>query len=274
MKIKEYPPSLWRMAKLKTKSLSGSGKSSAQNTDVIVSLTSILPRLKFVHFAVRSVLDQSIKPDKIILWLGNDCREVIPSSLKQLTGPDFEIRFREDLGPHTKLIHSLNEFPKHIIVTCDDDLMYAKNWLKILINANQTFPADIIGHQCRTIRYQEDESPEPYKKWVNEVPGQSHENTLPLGYGGVLYPPNSLPDITTNTELFKKLSPKADDLWFKAVSWCNGTKSRRAPEPSDKPYPIPLSQTVSLQKSNIKGDANRDQWIDLTGHFGIPPLDS
>lgn len=274
MKIKEYPPSLWRMAKLKATSLSGKEDHSPQGANVIVSLTSISPRLKFVHFSVRSILDQSIKPEKIILWLGENCRNEVPASLKRLTGQRFEIRFREDVGPHTKLIYSLKEFPSHILVTCDDDLMYPKNWLELLLAANQLFPADVVGHQCRTVRYQADGSPEPYKKWVDEVPGQSHDNTLPLGYGGVLYPPNSLPEITTNTQLFKKLSPKADDLWFKAVSWHNGTKSRRAPEVSEKPYPIPFSQVVSLQKSNVKGDANRDQWIALASHFKIPQLKS
>lgn len=274
MKIKEYPPSLWRMAKLKAKPITSMDESGPQNTNIIVSLTSIAPRLKFVHFAVRSILNQSIKPGKIILWLGENCRDKIPPSLKKVIGPRFEVRFREDVGPHTKLIHSLNEFPDHIIVTCDDDLMYPENWLEILISANHTFPTDIIGHQCRTIRFQKDGSPAPYKQWLDEAPGQSHANTLPLGYGGVLYPRNSLPDITANKGLFKKLSPKADDLWFKAVSWSNDTKSRRAPKPSEKPYPIPFSQAVSLQKSNVKGDANRDQWIELANHFDIPPLDS
>ncbi|WP_166258907.1 glycosyltransferase family A protein [Marinobacter salicampi] len=274
MKIKEYPPSLWRMVKLRLKMPSADGYHGQPNPNIIVSLTSIAPRLKHVHFAVLSILNQSIKPKKVILWLGEHCKDAIPPRLKQLIGPHFEIRFREDVGPHTKLIHSLSEFPDHIIVTCDDDLMYPADWLERLMSAHQAFPSDIIGHQCRTIQFRDNGSPKPYKQWVDEAPGQSHDNTLPLGYGGVLYPVGSLPEITTNADLFRKLAPKADDLWFKAVSWHNGTRSRRSTEPSDKPYPIPFSQSVSLQKANVKGDANRDQWINLAKHFNLPPLKS
>ncbi|MFW5825502.1 MAG: hypothetical protein ACOCVV_11125, partial [Marinobacter sp.] len=116
MKVKEYPPSLWRMAVLKARTPRQDGRKRA--TNVIVSLTSIASRLKLVHFAVRSVMNQSVTPDKIILWLGEDAKEAIPASLEQLVGQGFEIRFREDVGPHTKLVYCLKEFPDHTIVTC------------------------------------------------------------------------------------------------------------------------------------------------------------
>ncbi|MFV8572399.1 glycosyltransferase [Marinobacter sp. SBS5] len=271
MKVKEYPPSLWRTLQLKSlpaKKIKG-GLSENVAKDVVISFTSIASRLKYAHLAVRSILSQTVTPEGIVLWLGKDCEPEIPEQLLKLTGGIFSIRFCEDVGPHTKLIYSLSEFPDRRIVTCDDDLMYPRDWLENLLKAAEEFPNDIIGNQCRLITAAADGELWPYKKWPYEQPGASHANTLPLGYAGVIYPPKSLPESTLSRELFKQLSPKADDLWFKAMSAVNGTKSRRSSYQTSKPLPIPFSQAVSLKKTNVREDGNREQWSKLAEHFEL-----
>ncbi|MDG5501333.1 glycosyltransferase family A protein [Marinobacter sp. BGYM27] len=272
MKVKEYPPSLARMIYLNSLNAAELHGSSRENElPVIVSLTSIESRLKCVHLAVRSVLRQSQPPKKIILWLGHECEKKIPEKLHRLQGQRFEIRFRPDVGPHTKLIYCLKEHPSETIVTCDDDLMYPQGWLQSLYHAHRKNPDEIVGHQCRRIRYSEARSPAPYRQWTYEAPDCSDKYTMPLGYGGVLYPPHSLSEMSTSSDLFLKLSPKADDLWFKAMSLLAGTSSRKTMKTERKPYPIPFSQGVALKKSNVREDANRDQWMELAEHFDLHP---
>ena len=272
MKVKEYPPSLARMLHLNFLDINGLHDASRSNElPVIVSLTSIESRLKCVHLAVRSVLRQAHPPKKVILWLGNDCQNKVPDKLQQLAGPRFEINFRPDVGPHTKLIYCLKEMPAETIVTCDDDLMYPQGWLESLYSAHTQNPREIVGHQCRRIRYSKDKSLAPYRQWTYEEPGSSSPYTMPLGYGGVLYPSGSLSELSTSVELFSKLSPKADDLWFKAMSLLAGTASRNTLRIEQKPYPIPFSQGVALKKTNVRADANRDQWMELAEHFDLHP---
>jgi hypothetical protein len=274
MKIKEYPPSFARIVRLQsyTARRLRNGLGAQASGPVVVSLTSIQPRLKFAHLAIRSVLAQSEQAEQILLWLDHACRDRIPPALAQLTGARFDIRFCDDVGPHTKLVYALRDFPSKLIVTCDDDLMYHRDWLKGLLLAHNKFPSDVIGNQCRTVRYRDDGTLCPYRQWHDEVPGESHPNTLPLGYAGVLYPPGALAAIATDSTLFRQLSPKADDLWFKAMSLLAGTRARRSPQPGPKPYPIPFSQQFSLQKSNVRADGNCVQWAALAKHFGFDAL--
>lgn len=44
---------------------------NSESTKVIVSLTSYPPRIKTVDQVIRSLLAQTVKPWKIILWLAN-----------------------------------------------------------------------------------------------------------------------------------------------------------------------------------------------------------
>ena len=51
---------------------------------VIVSLTSYPARFDTIHLCIKSLMYQTIKPDKIILWLGSDSAEVkLPLELEE-----------------------------------------------------------------------------------------------------------------------------------------------------------------------------------------------
>ena len=89
---------------------------------------------------------------------------------------------------------------------------------------------------------------------------------MPIGYGGVLYPCNTFTKQVFDESLYATLSPKADDLWFKAMAYLNGKKAVCASEKA-KPIPIIRSQQVSLNSSNISKDGNRTQWQALCEYF-------
>jgi len=71
-----------------------------RNPELIVSLTSIPERLATIHLCLDSLLRQSLKPDRLILWLNESCEEGrpivnknhIPLSLVRLQGRGLEIR--------------------------------------------------------------------------------------------------------------------------------------------------------------------------------------
>ena len=273
MKLKEFPGSIWRAFQLSRMKVADLHDKSAPDVPVIVSFTSIPSRFQVIHLTVRSILAGTKKPEKIVLWLNQLLKNDVPKSLLNLIGERFEIRYVEGNLPHRKLLHSLQAFADKVIVTCDDDMMYHPEWLERLYQDHLQYPADIIANECRGINYDSAGEVRPYYYWYKEEGSAvTYDSLLPLGYGGVLYPPQALHDDVFKSELYLKYAPKADDLWFKAMALLKGTAARRATNSPDKPIPIFNSQSVSLKSTNVKQDGNRLQWQAIADHYQIKPF--
>ena len=123
--------------------LAGSlGKEKYTNTEkreipIIVSLTSYEDRFKDLEISLYSLLIQSLKPDKIILWLSDEIKSIndIPYEITRYIKNGLEIRFVKDIGSYTKAIYTFQEFRDCIIVTADDDVYYPKDWLQKLYHS-------------------------------------------------------------------------------------------------------------------------------------------
>ena len=92
---------------------------------------------------------------------------------------------------------------------------------------------------------------------------------MAIGAGGILYPPKSLNPIVTDVELFLKLAPKADDLWFKAMSLIDGVQVFQSKNPPKRLIPLIGTQKISLKKENVDKDLNLKQWEQLTDYFNL-----
>lgn len=268
MKLKEYPLSFGMATRLQLTPHTDLGKAAEKSgLRLVVSLTSIPSRLPILHITIRSLLAQTIQPETIVLWLNKEQIPELPERLARLQSERFQVRYGSMTCSHRKLVHSLEAFPDHTIVTCDDDLMYRRDWLAHLIQGHKQHPGDILGNCCRRIQYSNKNSLASYKDWKRESPGACHPQTLAIGYGGVLYPPGTLHEDVSNAEKYLALTPRADDLWFKAMALRQGTATRANPTPSKEPVPIARSQKEALGKTNIKQDGNRQQWQALLDHY-------
>ena len=122
------------------------------NEPVIVSLTTFPARIDYVHLAIMSLLNQTVKPERIILWLASEqFRDVkIPDTLKDLCRYGLEIRYcEEDILAHKKYYYAMRTFPKHIIVTYDDDIIYPEDSLEKLLIMHRNHPNAIICNRGR-----------------------------------------------------------------------------------------------------------------------------
>ncbi|MGB3150444.1 MAG: glycosyltransferase family A protein, partial [Maribacter sp.] len=233
---------------------------------------SIPSRLKTLHLTIRSLLNQDVRPEKIILWLHVDLKNELPKQLANLQNEIFEIKYSILTCSHRKLVHSLEKYPDEIIVTCDDDFMYRTNWLQNIYKEHLNHPDCITANQTRYIKYDSSGNPLPYKNWIYK--GEKNFNpkaVIPIGAEGILYPPNTLSEKTTKSELYLELTPHADDLWFKAMAVLKNTNAVLAANRPKTPIPIIGSQRYSLKKTNIGADKNRTQWIAVTNYFDISP---
>ena len=231
-----------------------------RDVQIIVSLTSIGSRIKIISLCIRMLLNQSFRPDKVILWLseydmsGNKIilKDQLPKELKELIKRGLEIRFCKDIGPHGKLIYALKAFPEAIVVTADDDMIYPKDWLEKLFESYKKNTGVIHCYRARLISFNSDKIINRYLDWSSDF--DKEEKSLfifPLGVDGVLYPPGVLNEEVFNEDIFREICPKGDDIWFKAMSLLNNTYCKKICLDHDSFRPIPGSQVVSLFSENI-----------------------
>jgi len=205
----------------------------------IISLTSYGKRLAdTAPYAIITLLDQSVKPDKILLWVSHEDKGAIPDVLYKLTEKNLEIRFCADIKSYKKLIYALQEYPDDYIITADDDVYYPQNWFEQLLVQHKINPKKIICHRAHGIKVDINHNPLPYSVWDNcicpsiyfaqifvsqkqSISSHQPEAVFPTGVSGILYPPNCLYKETINKELFMKLAPNADDIWFWAMAIIN-----------------------------------------------------
>lgn len=198
---------------------------------LIVSLTSYPERMYDLHFCLYSLLNQTLKPDMVILWLA---REEFPNGendiskkVLNLKKNGLTIKWCKNIRSYKKLIPALEEYPQDIIVTADDDIFYPQNWLEKLYTSYIKNPQNIHCHRAHKITFDKNSRIEPYQNWRKCIDDKTLSfNNFSTTGGGVLYPPKCLYKDVLNEDYFTKLAPEADDIWFWAMAVMNNTKIR------------------------------------------------
>ncbi|MDE4078785.1 glycosyltransferase family 2 protein [Methanosphaera sp. Vir-13MRS] len=200
--------------------------------EIIVSLTSFPERMHDIKYCIYSLLTQSFKPDKVILWLAYDefpnKEEDIPQSVLNLKENGLTIKWCENYRSYKKLIPTLKEYPNSCIVTADDDLYYPKDWLQNLYEDHINYPNNIISTRCREVQLDDYNNFKKYNQWKVATAGtDSSFLNFPTNGAGTLFPPHSLNEKVTDDKLFRKLCPNTDDIWFWTMAVLNKTKIKK-----------------------------------------------
>ena len=229
----------------------------------IVSLTSYPARIATAHLVVQSLLRQSVKPDKIILWLAREQfpqkNKVLPPQLRVLTKKGLTIVWTKDLRSYKKLIPALKKYPRDIIITVDDDQLYPKDLLKNLLAARRAAPRDIIAH--RITRLQNNLKIFPRSYYYQNTAALNYAESLKrasffnkqTGAGGVLYPPNCLHRDVLKEKLFWRLAPTSDDIWFWLMGVLQGTRVSVPHRHSARLNYVSGTQESALSRVNDRG---------------------
>ena len=199
------------------------------DAQIIVSLTTYGRRIHSVYLTIESLMEQTMKANRIILWLDESFRDKkLPKSLEMLCDRGLEIAFCKDVRSYKKLVPALCKFPDDVIITADDDLLYDANMLENLILPYLENPHYIYTNRAHKILLDQDKGLKSYNDWEYESRCvEASKFVFPTGVGGVLYPPHSLDDEVLNEEVFMDICPFADDVWFKAMSLKKGTLVKR-----------------------------------------------
>ncbi len=246
-----------------------------RNEKIIISFTTIKSRINLVYLVVESIAQQTMKPDKIVLWLSKKDfhDDNLPITVKRMIQRGLEVRYVEDIGPHTKLLYALKEFENHLIITIDDDIIYPIDLIENLYNTHKNYPKAICCNAAMLIKKDKKGNFLPYNEWPTVTDRfMISDFLLPLGVDGVLYPSKSLDNMVFEKNLIKKLCPKADDIWFKIMSLKKGTEiilTGSYPDFSNYFIPLDTSYIQALAKENIFKNLNDIQFQKTLNYFNL-----
>lgn len=198
---------------------------------LIVSLTSYPKRIASTAVALERIFAQTLKPDRIILWLSE---ENFPSKEAELPLPLLDLKQRGleiawcqgDIKSYKKLIPALEKYPEDIIITLDDDLFYELDLVEKLYASYQKHPNAISAMRTHKINFEENGQVSLYAQWskdCSEYIGEPRRELFATTGAGTLFPPKVLDSCITNAEDFLTLAPTADDMWVKCMAELAGT---------------------------------------------------
>lgn len=241
---------------------------------LIVSLTSFGERFKELHYCLYSLFTQTIRPNKIILWIA-DGETAVPEEILFYIAYGLEIRYCEDIKSYKKLIPSLKEYSDEILVTADDDVFYDEDWLGQLYAGYIKYPDCIQFHRGRKVVLSDDHFA-PYRLW--KLIDESQEPSalfMPTGVGGILYPPGIFAGTDVlQQDLFMKLAPGADDLWFWSMAYLKGIRYHPVEPlyisqvPISPLYEYGFKRRFRLRDENTKLGQNDRQLESIFEHYG------
>ena len=128
-----------------------------RNPQIIVSLTSFPDRIPFIYKTISSLLNQTLKPDMVILWLAKEqfpqLENNLPDELLELKKYGLTIKWCNNIRSYKKLVPAIKEYPNDIIITADDDIYYDKTLIELLYKSYEKEPQYIHCHRCTKIFY-------------------------------------------------------------------------------------------------------------------------
>lgn len=197
----------------------GINESESRAEKVIVSLTTFPKRLDQCFYAIKSLMIQSYKADRIILWIADSQFTSIDISelYKELITRGLEIRRCDDLRSHKKYFYCLQEQkPNELVITYDDDIIYDYHSIERLVKAHTKYTDCVICNRGHHILVNQDKI-EKYKKWricSSEGVNKPSLFIMPSTGAGCLYPYNVMPETTFQKDMMMQNAFTADDIWM------------------------------------------------------------
>ena len=234
---------------------------------VILALTSHPPRFAKLDTVLRRLLDQTFKPDRLILYLDDFLKPGdVPEAITSLMQYGLEIRYvPHNLKPHNKYFFAMQEFPEDLVITMDDDMIYSRELVETLVASWRRFPDSVSALRAHKIAFKGRDEFRPYVEWGWECNERDRPSMryMATGCGGILYPPHSIPEEGFDVDAIKAASLNNDDLWLKFMELRTGTKvvicGRQAFLDAVEVEEV---QQTALRLENVKQGAN-DRHIQL-----------
>lgn len=195
--------------------------------ELVASLTSYGKRFDKLHIVIESIMRQTVKPNRLILWLAEDeiKYEDVPARIKAFESRGLEIRFCPDYKSYKKIVPSICLCPQADIITFDDDIIYPSNVIEKLMEGHRKYPDSVIACRAHMIVTENDGNISPYVRWKWCVKSAPSMKVFPTTGAGAYFPKNSFHKDFVRSDLFMQLAPAADDLWCKFLTLINRVRA-------------------------------------------------
>ena len=191
--------------------------------ELIISLTTYGARAHTVYLTITSLIHQTIKANRIVLWLSESefNESNIPITLSKLKEKGLDIRFCPDIKSFKKIIPSIKAFPNADIITVDDDIIYPADFVERMVSSHIENAGKVCFTRGCNITLDDNGYVLPYKQWKKATNVNRTMMNIPTGVGGVFYPSGCFYKDVLREDLFMELCPKADDLWLRVMCLLN-----------------------------------------------------
>lgn len=250
----------------------GINKNEVRDKKIIVTLTSYPLRFDYLYCTISSLLNQTLKPDKILLYIFKNDYDLLPRSVLDLEKMGLTIvKVDQDLKSHKKYYYSFMKYRNDLLITVDDDIIYSKNTIKNLVEKHYKFPNSIIASRVHKIKFDKTGSLMSYNDWDYEyrklIDVPSYELFCTTG-AGALFCPDLFKDEIFNKDVFIKYALSADDVWIKIMSIIS-----KIPvvciNKSYYPHTVANSQKNTLNQLNVFNNQNDIILHDLLNIYSI-----
>lgn len=226
---------------------------------IIVSLTSYPARIAFVHQAIKSLMMQTCKPDKIFLWLAEEQfpNKELPSKLLELCSYGLDIMWMNDLYGHKKYYYPvLNQKTNEVVITFDDDILYSPVTIERIMKKHKLYPNCLVCERGQTFEDKDIQNPGRWR--VNSELGVNLPtfSMNPSPGGGCLIPYHGFYKDAVDEQKIRSLAYKNDDLWYMFMCAENGTQMIKTRKNHRTFTVIKGSQIEQMANANVKGDVN------------------
>lgn len=249
---------LSNLLRIQASTLTTSGVEPNSDRRIVISLTTFSKRIDDIYLCIETLLQQSLKPNRIILWLSEEefaKGARLPAILSKQIERGLEICYcPRDIGPYKKIIPTLALCPNDNIITVDDDVMYPVDMVDLLYRRHLMFTDAVVASVTHQMARDNSGKILPYKKWPRGYQvKEPQDDVYPVGIGGVFYPPNSFCSSVLDEKLFIELCPRSDDVWLKLMARKKGTLAVSVNDHrlwSRRNLMIDGSQQFALKRSN------------------------
>lgn len=206
-----------------------------KNKPIYISITSIFQRQSALVTTLNSIINQTVKPDGIFLYLSEEPylldsgfknKNITDNRLNQFikSNPLITVIWTENTGPYRKLLPLLKEnFNNNcLIITIDDDTQYNNTLIETYVKLFDIHECQ-IGARATSLNIELATANKYGQPPEYGSPTISNFNT---GKGGILYHPkffHKFNDIIFNDNIYNMLCPSNDDIWFNCLRMCSDT---------------------------------------------------
>lgn len=226
---------------------------------VVASLTSYPARINSVWLVVKSLLLQTYKPDRVVLWLAEEQfpTKELPRNLTIMQSYGLEIKWVKDIYGHKKYrVPVMEQTPNEVVITFDDDILYSPKCIERLMAAHKKHPNCLVCERGQTYDDKKECNPGRWKTISDTGVTIPTYSMNPSPGGGCLIPIGAFHPDAVKEECFRTLAYKNDDLWYMFMCAANKTRMIKTRKYHKIFSLVEGSQIEQMATENVMGNRN------------------